>query len=289
MEKTFFTFGKNWVDYVNKALDREKIERAKESLLKYLLEEEYKNKTFIDVGCGSGIFSLSALCLGCKKVISFDIDPLSIKVTKLVKEKFSSLIPKKNNDWEIFEGNILDDELVKKLKGQGDIVYSWGVLHHTGKMRQAIENAVKLVKPNGFFIIAIYNKTSSSDSWLKIKKFYNIAPMIMRKIMVYSVFLYLFTQRLASFIKRKLFKQPTQSLFCQERGMSIFYDVIDWLGGYPYEYASFDEIVSFIEPFGFSIIKAPTKSPSLKKKFSNRFSFMYTGNNEFVFKKNETN
>ena len=169
-----FSFGRNWTKFVSRALDEEKIEAAKKSLLKYLSPEEYRNKVFIDIGCGSGIFSFGALSLGCKKVISFDIDERSVEAARLVKDRFSGSAG--GGRWEIFKGSILDDSLVRDLKGQGDIVYSWGVLHHTGDMRQAIRNAALLVKPGGFFIIAIYNKTASSDFWKEFKKFYNSAP-----------------------------------------------------------------------------------------------------------------
>ena len=279
MEKTkiTFSFGRNWVDYVNNFLDEKILNTVKESLLKYLPEDEYRDKTFIDIGCGSGIFSFNALRLGCKKVISFDIDKYSIEATRIVKEKFSHLLPK-NYQWEIFEGSILDEDLVNKLKGQGDIVYSWGVLHHTGDMKRAIQNAAKMVSPNGYFIIAIYNRVPSSEFWLRVKKFYNQSSLIIKKIMVYSVFI-------LGILKRKLLGQATESLFSRERGMSIFYDVIDWLGGYPYEYATFEEIKNFVEKLGFDLIKAPKKLPSPPKTFLNRFSPHYTGNNEFIFRK----
>ena len=123
--KIIFSFGRNWVDYANNSLGEEEINIAKNSLLKYLPENEYKNKVFIDAGCGSGIFSLGALKLGCKKVISFDVDKYSIEATKITKNKFFSLLPK-NYQWDAFLGSILDKNLVEKLKSQGDVVYSWG-------------------------------------------------------------------------------------------------------------------------------------------------------------------
>ena len=167
-----FSFGRNWKNFVKNTVNLQVVEEAKQSLLRYLPEEFYKNKTFIDVGCGSGLFSLSAILLGANKVISFDIDPESVEATKLLKKKFANLIPS-NVDWEIFTGNTLDKNLVNKLAEQGDIVYSWGVLHHTGDMYNAIKNTTKLVKKDGFLIIAIYNYAPSSNFWLKIKEFYN--------------------------------------------------------------------------------------------------------------------
>jgi hypothetical protein len=38
----------------------------------------------------------------------------------------------------------------------------------------------------------------------------------------------------------------------QLRGMDFYFDVIDWVGGYPYEYASRDEVLTMVEPMGFT-------------------------------------
>ena len=286
-KKITFSFGRNWVDYVNNFLDEKKLNIAKKSLLQYLPEKEYKNKVFIDIGCGSGIFSLNALRLGCKKVISLDVDRYSIAAAKIVKDRFSPLIGQ-GVQWEIFAGSILDSNLVDKLKNKGDIVYSWGVLHHTSQMYQAIENSSQLVRPNSYLILAIYNRAPSSDFWLKVKRFYNLVPLLIKKSMVYALFFCIIFQRSLGFLKRKILRQPREPLFSGERGMSIFYDVIDWLGGYPYEYASFDEIKDFIERLGFKLIKAPAKILSPSRTIFNRFSLHCTGNSEFVFRKNET-
>lgn len=174
--KITFSFGKNWMDFVKNFVNEERLNIALDSLLKYLPPEEYKNKVFMDVGCGSGIFSFSAIRLGCSKVISFDIDPLSIKATNYLKEKFYYLLSK-NFEWEIFQGDVLDKSLISKYSQKIDIVYSWGVLHHAGKMWEAIKNVSYLVKPNGYLILAIYNKAPSSEFWLKVKKFYNSSPV----------------------------------------------------------------------------------------------------------------
>ncbi|MCX7911306.1 MAG: 50S ribosomal protein L11 methyltransferase, partial [Endomicrobia bacterium] len=123
-----FNFGLNWFRYVKNVVNIKTIFQARNSLLKYLDESSYKGKTFIDVGCGSGIFSLSAILLGCRKVISFDYDIQSVQTTKLLKEKFKYLLPS-DVEWTILQADILDDNLVEKFKNVGDIVYCWGVLH----------------------------------------------------------------------------------------------------------------------------------------------------------------
>ena len=69
----------------------------------------------------------------------------------------------------------MDDEYMNNLS-LFDIVYSWGVLHHTGDVWHAIENAASRVKPGGIFYIALYSADvqidPGPDFWLGIKKKY---------------------------------------------------------------------------------------------------------------------
>ena len=177
----------------------------------------------------------------------------------MLKQKFNYLLPADVN-WEVFVGNILDNNLVESLKNKGDIVYSWGVLHHTGNMWKAIENASKLVKSDGYFIIAIYNHAPSSEFWLKVKEFYNAHPIIQPLLIA----LYGGYATLGFMIRRKTLNLR------RERGMHVFYNAVDWLGGLPYEFACFEEVKEYVERLGFSLINAPTKLPWC---------------NEFVFEK----
>jgi SAM-dependent methyltransferase len=272
-----FSFGRNWKNYVKNVVNETIIEEAKQALLRYLPEENYKEKTFIDVGCGSGLFSFAALRLGCRKVISFDVDKKSIEATLLLKSKFKHLI-EYNRDWDVFEGSILDESLVQKLDKGGDIVYSWGVLHHTGNMWKAIENVCELVKEGGYLIIAIYNHAPSSEFWLTIKRFYNnykfLQPLLN---IIYGSYV-----SLGFVIRRRKFNLK------RERGMHVFYDAIDWLGGLPYEFACADEVIEYIESLGFKLVSTPTKLPcgkGFKSSIFDKLRSKNTGCNEFVFRK----
>lgn len=244
--KNHFSFGRNWQDFL-KTLNNEKIDEAKKSLVDFLGgEENIKGKTFVDIGCGSGLFSFAAYKLGASKVVSFDVDDFSIACVTYLREKGNNPA-----NWEIKKGSALDKDLLNSL-GKFDIVYSWGVLHHTGKMYQALRNTSNLLANKGIFYLAIYNnyKTSfhggTSLFWLKIKRIYNHSGFVIKKIIT---FLYVSYYIIALLI---LFKNPVKYVrnYKSNRGMSWLYDVYDWLGGYPYEFAGPDEIINFFGPMG---------------------------------------
>ncbi|MCK5595137.1 50S ribosomal protein L11 methyltransferase, partial [bacterium] len=220
-----------------------------------LLElKSLKGKSFIDIGCGSGIFSLAAIDMNAQKVISLDSDSKSVEAGNIIKRRNNA------KQWSILEGSILNKDFLNNLE-IADIIYAWGVLHHTGDMWKAIDNSAKLVKKEGLFALAIYNRCWTSGFWLKFKKLYNNRGRIIKKIMVFSIFLPRVFARLMKL------KHPFQ----EKRGMSIYYDAVDWAGGFPYEYAKFDEIVSFLKKRNFILINGVrTKS---------------IGCNQFVFKK----
>ena len=229
------------------------------SLKKYL--GNVKNKTFLDIGCGSGLFSYSISLLGAKDITSFDVDPFSVQCTEFLRSKIKS--PQK---WSIFQGSILDKNFISKL-GKFDIVYAWGVLHHTGRMWDAIRNAISLVKDNGLLYIAIYNKTKYSKFWLKIKKFFNRSPKLGKNFMNFLYyFIFEFNFKLIKF--KNPFKNSNLTL---SRGMTLFIDIKDWMGGYPYEFATFGKVKFFVEKANFKLNK-------YKKVEGEK-------NNEFLFKK----
>ncbi|MFZ1787745.1 MAG: class I SAM-dependent methyltransferase [Saprospiraceae bacterium] len=246
-----FKFGKNWKSFSAK-VDEGHI-NASIQKMKYFLDEKCQNSTFIDIGCGSGLHSLSAIRLGASEVHSFDYDLDSVKTTENIKKQFET----KTNCWHIEQGDILDEKYFGKL-GQFDIVYSWGVLHHTGSMWKAIENSISLVKFNGYFFIAIYNNQGwKSKFWWGIKYFYNILPAGLNT--AYALLLGSFFQVL-NILKYTIMLKPMVAIkpllnYQKDRGMSYFHDIIDWYGGFPFEYASVGELNSFFKNHGFEAIK----------------------------------
>jgi 2-polyprenyl-3-methyl-5-hydroxy-6-metoxy-1,4-benzoquinol methylase len=263
-----FGFGENWSNFLN-LLNEERILRAEESLKTMLEVENLRDKTFLDIGSGSGLFSLAAYRLGAK-VQSFDFDTDSFNCTSELKRRYC----KNDEDWQVAQSSVLDKEYVSSL-GKFDVVYSWGVLHHTGEMWKAIEHATIPCKIGGKTFIAIYNDTGNQvERWKFIKHTYNQLPRLLQKPFAAVVIL---PEELKHFLSELLLLRPqkyikTWTNYTGNRGMNRWYDIVDWVGGYPYEVASPEEIFEFYKVRGFRLTKMKCRSVGL-------------GCNEFVFEK----
>ena len=244
-----FEFGKNWTRFLKQISDI-KIQAARKSIAAKLDVSNLEGLSFLDVGCGSGLFSLAAHQLGAK-VLSFDYDPYSVSCTQELRRRFAQ----GDAEWAINQGSVLDLNYLQSL-GTFDVVYSWGVLHHTGAMWQALENVISLVKPGGRLFIAIYNDAGSSTRrWQKIKRLYNTAAPLRGPVLA-ACGAYYATARVASYIAHPgiLFKPRKR-----ERGMSVVTDFVDWVGGYPFEFATPEEIFKFYQKRGFCLTGLQTR------------------------------
>ncbi len=261
-----FEFGDNWARFLS-VLDEERICAAERGLQRMLQVERLDGVRFLDIGSGSGLSSLAARRLGAH-VHSFDYDAQSVACTSELRRRYFP----DDDRWTVERGSALDAEYLRRL-GQFDIVYSWGVLHHTGQMWHALENAAIPVAQGGKLFIAIYNDTGTqSRRWHAIKRIYNGIPKLARKPFAVAVTAPAEAKALAGAVLRR---RPGDYLrswteYRRRRGMSKWHDIVDWVGGYPYEFATPDQIFDFYRARGFTLVKMKCGGVGL-------------GCNEFVF------
>ncbi len=245
-----FEFGDNWRRFLS-VLNDERILEAEGNLKLMLQVEDLQGQTFLDIGSGSGLSSLVARRLGAD-VHSFDYDPQSVACTRELRRRYFP----DDEAWKVEEGSALNQTYIDSL-GKFDVVYSWGVLHHTGAMWQALENAHRPVKAGGKLFVAIYNDTGTqARRWVWLKRTYNQLPRPLRAPYAALVSLpqeaktaarHLLTGRIIDYAKAW-----TNS---PGRGMSYWHDIVDWVGGYPYEVATPDELFDFYRERGFQLTK----------------------------------
>lgn len=261
-----FEFGQNWSQFLA-VIDERRIKLAVQSLQAMLEVETLQGQRFLDIGSGSGLFSLAARRLGAT-VHSFDYDPQAVACANELKRQYFPGDP----DWTIEQGSALDQDYLTSL-GTFNIVYSWGVLHHTGAMWRALENASSLVAPDGTLFIAIYNDQGrASRYWKRVKQGYNLLPPSWRFLILWPACAFLWLPAMVrDLCTGKPFATWRTYAIRSRRGMSAWRDVVDWVGGYPFEVAKPEKIFAFFRSRGFQLKKLTTTQD--------------IGCNEFVFAK----
>jgi SAM-dependent methyltransferase len=260
-----FGFGDNWRAFIER-FDERRADVAARSICDLVGVEELNGRTFLDAGCGSGLFSLAAHRLGAV-VRSFDLDENSVACARSLKERFDRA---SDSTWQIDRGSVLDASYVGSL-GRFDVVYSWGVVHHTGRMWAALDNLAKAVTPNGLLVVAIYNDQGiASRMWRAVKRTYNLMPPRLRFLVLWPAFIRLWGP---TSLRDLFLGHPGRSWreYTRERGMSPVIDVRDWVGGYPFEVATPSQVIDFCSARGFTLERSVLRSG--------------IGCNEFVFRR----
>lgn len=260
-----FDFGANWLAFSRNALTPQRVEQARHHFGQLLSDVELAAKSFLDIGFGQGLALVNAARAGAKPT-GCDINPLCRDALRSTLEWCPEV---SIDDMGIVVGSILEGSVVSRLREMApdrdgfDIVHSWGVLHHTGDMRSAVRNAASLVRPGGAFVLALYSRHWSSKPWLWIKWSYCKSPAWLQRVWILSLYPVIWLAKLLVTGSNPNSKQ---------RGMDFYYDVVDWVGGYPYEYASIEEVDAMLAPLGFARVRAiPAEVP--------------TGCNEFVYRR----
>lgn len=260
MREATFDFGANWDAFSDRLMAEGRLHVAMESLQKLLHRESLHGASVADVGCGSGLFSIAAAKLGAARVVGLDINPRCIEVCCRNKARLAP-----SAALSFHRASALSAEELAPF-GTFDLVYAWGSLHHTGAMWDAMRNVTRMVAPGGTLVLAIYNQHATSPAWRLVKRTYNRVPGLAKTMMAGAAAAVIFVAK--ALVTRR---NPLE----KERGMSFWYDVVDWVGGYPYEYASRSRVEQFIAAGGFAMTRfVQAQVP--------------TGCNEYVFTRHDS-
>jgi SAM-dependent methyltransferase len=248
-----FAFGRNWREFVERHLTEERIEIAKRHMLGFLGAEDLKGKSFLDIGCGSGIHSLSAHRAGAARITSFDYDPEAVAATGIVKSRAAG-----SEQWTVKQGSAIDPDYMRSL-GQFDVVYAWGVLHHTGDQWAAFRLATERLAPNGVFYVAMYTSDvflppRDAAFWLDIKRSYVEGSALTRLRLKYWYAWEVLLERYRAGVMPWTFVRD----YRKSRGMSFWTDVTDWVGGWPMQFSSIDEVKKTASELSLQLVNITT-------------------------------
>ena len=245
-----FEFGRNWRKFVERSYSEERLEASRKHLLEFLGVDDLAGRSFLDIGCGSGLHSLAAFKSGAARIVSFDFDEIAVETTQRLRQLAGN-----PPSWQARRGSILDRAFLESLDA-ADIVYSWGVLHHTGDVWSAMTNAGALVKPGGLFYVALYDSAAYVDPppefWLDVKQRYvRSGPLRRRTMELGYIWRFSLNRRLRNlpgFVRRTLAESPG-------RGMAYYRDLVDWLGGWPMEFTKQSDVLDWARSQGFRNIR----------------------------------
>jgi SAM-dependent methyltransferase len=263
-QTSHFAFGKNWASYA-KLVTEAQIAEAEKGLQR-LIGGDLKGKRFLDIGCGSGLHALAALRLGAAEVVAVDIDPDSVATSRKMLEANAP-----GQQWRVLEKSVFD--LSPDALGAFDVVYSWGVLHHTGDMYRALRTAAGLVVPGGEFTFALYRYTRMCWFWKLEKRWYASAG---RRGQALARWIYVSLFRIAyTLASRKSFAAYVSG-YKSNRGMDFQHDVHDWMGGWPYESISAAQVEQLMQQLGLEHVRSFARADT-------RLGLFGSGCDEFTY------
>jgi 2-polyprenyl-6-hydroxyphenyl methylase/3-demethylubiquinone-9 3-methyltransferase len=249
-----FQFGKNWMDYAEKNFSQERVDASKKHILDFIAGKDLHGLSFLDIGCGSGLHSMAALQAGARVIHGFDYDPDSVAATRYIRTKAGDPA-----NWTVGQGSVLDDSFMEGMP-QYDLVYSWGVLHHTGEVWHAIRNAAGRVKPGGGVLYrALYSADIQIDpprnsGWMSNGSTFRRAGSPGAA----WIFWYILRFNLRwNILRIPAFLQDAYR-YKKHRGMNILTDIRDWLGGWPMEFVYDADAVRYCEALGFRLERMVT-------------------------------
>ena len=254
-----FAFGRNWLRFLE-TVDEARVDVAATSMAEFLGPDGLRGRRVLDLGSGSGLFSLAATRLGAAHVTSVDFDADAVACTLEMKRRFAP-----DAAWDARPGDATDPAAMAAL-GTFDVVYSWGVLHHTGQMWAALENACRAVSPGGRLFVSIYNDQGRrSRAWASVKRIYAGLPPGLRPLYVVGI---MAPRELASLALRTAQGRPGEYVqywtqYRRRRGMSRWHDLVDWVGGYPFEVAKPEEVFDRCRAHGFGLERLTTTAGGL--------------------------
>ena len=260
-----FAFGQNWASYAE-LINEERLAEADRGLLRLVEADGLRGRSFLDVGCGSGLHATAAARLGARRILAVDIDPGSVETTRAVLRRHAPGANAQVRELSVFD---LDPATTERF----DMVYSWGVLHHTGAMREAINAAAKMVSPGGLFAFALYRKTRMCGFWTQEKRWYTSASPRAQKA-ARAAYVMLLRVRLRG--KGRSLKDYVAN-YKSDRGMEFHHDVHDWMGGYPYESIAAEDVEGLMRGLGFVHVRSFTQPLSL--------GFFGSGCDEYVYRR----
>ena len=216
-----------WTEYIPE------YDASEKHWLLFFTPEEVKGNAVLDSGCGTGIFSIIFAKNGAGQVTGIDISPGSLGTAESLKQKFG-LTNARFEQQDMLHLPYADASF--------DIVWAWGTVHHTTDPLGAIDGLIRVLKPGGSILLAIYKKTKVT--W--------IHEIIRRTLIKTPRFSWNFLAKVMAFFGTPIvwvFKRREKA----RKGESLSELILDWYFVPIRHYYKPDQIKTYLEGKGFTI------------------------------------